>query len=385
MQSGLASRSPGIVVEVVEGKESLAAFIDAPTKLYEGLAGFQPALFMEQDMALSPNKGSFFQHGRARYFLARRSTEIVGRLSAQIVDDIPLGLPEKTGMFGCCDARDDAEAVSALFAAAEAWLKEQGCTHAFGPVTLNMNGEPGLLVEGQSLPRMIMTPWHPAYLGALVEQAGYARRKDLLNWRLEERPADNRGFANRIGQGALGPTAKLRNLDKKNVARDIRFTCDLYNDAWSKNEFFIPLRPIDMQDLEKSVKPLLPPEACTFVEIDGEPAGVLVVIPNLFEAFRGLGSKPSPLGWIKLGWRLLRPRFSSARIILMGVSRRYAGTVKGMAIAITLIEEMIKRRDKYENLILEAGWVLEDNEALNALLKRAFKPARRMRLYIKKL
>jgi len=46
---------------------------------------------------------------------------------------------------------------------------------------------------------------------------------------------------------------------------------------------------------------------------------------------------------------------------------------------------MIKRRDKYANLILEAGWVLEDNEALNALLKRAFKPARRMRLYIKKL
>lgn len=371
---------------MAEDKASLAAFIDAPTELYRNLPGFAPALFMEQEMSLSPKRSVFFQHGRAQYFLARRQGKVVGRISAQIVEHIPRGLPEKTGMFGCFDAIEDAVVVVALFAAAEAWLKEQGCTHAFGPVTLEMNGEPGLLVEGQDVPRMILTPWHPAYLGMLVEKAGYQRRKDLLNWRLDNKRVADRGFAGRVSEGALGATAKFRHLDKPNIKRDIQFVCDIYNDAWASNELFTPLRPIDLQDLEKSMKPLLPAESCTFVEIDGNPAGVLVVLPNLFEAFKGLGPKPNPIGWIKLGWRLMRRRFSSGRIILFGVARRYSGTVKGMAIAIALIEEMLKRRQKYDGLVLEAGWVLEDNEALNILLKRFdFKPSRRMRLYLKKL
>ncbi|MBG1232437.1 hypothetical protein [Aestuariivirga litoralis] len=378
--------SGNLVIVAAEDKASLAAFIDAPTLLYRDMPGFEPTLFMEQDMSLSPKKSTFFQTGQAKYFLAKRDGKVVGRISAQISPDTPRGLPDKTGMFGCFDVSDDLEATKALFAAAESWLREKGCKHVFGPCTLHMNGEPGLMISGQNVPRMIMTPWHPPYLAELVEASGYKPRKDLLNWRLDTKGAKDRGYAGRVTASALGANAKIRILDKPNIKRDIQFICDIYNDAWSENEFFVPLHPIDLHDLEKSVKPLLPADACIFVEIDGKPAGAMVIIPNLFEIFRGLGSRPNPRGWMKLGWRLLRHRFKSGRIILFGVARKYNKSVRGMAIAIALVEEVLKRRGKYAGVLLEAGWVLEDNDPLNTMLKRfEFEPARRFRMFLKDL
>jgi hypothetical protein len=375
-----------LVVAPVIGNASLAEFINAQSQIYAEQEGFVPTLYMEQEMALAPEKSAFFQSGLANYWLAKRGDRIVGRISAQTSKEIPVGLPKNTGMFGCFDVADDQVAARELLAAAEDWLVQQGCRLSFGPCTLDMNGEPGLLVEGQQEPRMILTPWHPSYASLLIEGCGYKKRKDLLSWRLESGALNGKGFGKRVSSGALGNRTVIRQLDKKNIKRDIQFICDIYNDAWKENELFVPLHPVDLKDLEKSLKPLLPPEACTFIEIDGEPAGVAVIIPNFFELTKDLSSRPGVIGWLKLGWRLLRHKFKSGRIILLGVSGRYKGTVKGMAIAINLVEVLLKNFGTYNGQFVEAGWVLEDNEALNVLLKRfGFRPSRRFRLYIKEL
>ena len=54
----------------------------------------------------------------------------------------------RRGQFGFIEAPDDPDIFTALFAAAEAWLKARGCTTALGPVNLSTNEEVGLLVEG---------------------------------------------------------------------------------------------------------------------------------------------------------------------------------------------------------------------------------------------
>jgi hypothetical protein len=90
--------------------------------------------------------------------------------------------------------------------------------------------------------------------------------------------------------------------------------------------------------------------------------------------------------WAKVGWRLLRHKFMSGRIILLGVSQRYNKSVRGMAIAIALIEQLLKSHEAHKARFIEAGWVLEDNAALNALLRQFnFSPSKKFRLYIKAL
>ena len=68
---------------------------------------------------------------------------------------------------------------SALFAAAEAWLRGKGCRTAMGPVHLSTNEEVGLLVEGHAEPPMFMMSHDPPHTPGRIEGAGYARAKDI--------------------------------------------------------------------------------------------------------------------------------------------------------------------------------------------------------------
>ena len=70
---------------------------------------------------------------------------MVGRISAQ-VDRAFNELPARTA--GGCSAssscEDDPEALDALLAAAEAWLRERGRDRMVGPMDFSMNDESGV-------------------------------------------------------------------------------------------------------------------------------------------------------------------------------------------------------------------------------------------------
>ncbi|MGI4946006.1 MAG: hypothetical protein ACRYHQ_36515, partial [Janthinobacterium lividum] len=163
----------GLAIVPVETKRQMRVFLQLPRRLYAGMPGFVPPLDLERRGMFHPKAAPFFAQGRARYFLARRGGRVVGRISAQ-VDPVTMaqwGGP--IGLFGALDAANDPDAVSALLEHAVAWLKAEGMERARGPYALAPNGEAGLLVQGERERTMLMSPWHPAYLGPLVEQAGW--------------------------------------------------------------------------------------------------------------------------------------------------------------------------------------------------------------------
>lgn len=363
---------------------ALKRFIGLPARAYAGQAGFVSPLRMDRRGLLDPAKATFFRQGRARYFLARREGRDVGRISAQIGAHLPRGANPGHGQFGALDGENDAEAIAALIAAAEGWLAAQGCTGVFGPCTLSMNEEPGLMVAGHDQPPMTMTPWHAPYLEAHLIRAGYRPLKDLHGWRLDN-CADviARGKAlTRCTAADLG--LNVRNLDLGNMGRELATICDVYNDAWSGNWGFVPLDPRDLAGIEKELKPFLHPDVGIIVERRGKPVAVMLILPNLFDITADLGMDPSPLGWVRLGLRSLRPRFTSGRIILMGITGAMRGSVGGAAIAMTLVQELINRHSARRWSHIEAGWVLQDNDALVRLLEYAgFKRSKTFRVFDK--
>lgn len=371
-----------VTVEPVASEAALKEFIGLPPRLYRGLAGYRAPLRMERAGLLDPARAPFFRHGEAQYWIARRNSVPVGRISAQIDFALPVGIAPGSGMFGCLDAADDGEAVRALFAAAEAWLAERGCTRAYGPCLLSMNEEPGLLVEGREEPPLIMVPWHPAYLEAHVEACGYAKCRDLHYWRLVTVTQELEAHRRRLRLAARRPGLTVRPLDLKNVARDVGIMRDVYNDAWRDNWGFVPLEPADLDGVSRDMKPFLIPDAGIIAELNGRPVGVVMVLPNLFEVTADLGADPSPLGWLRLGYRMFRHRFRSGRIILMGVISELRHSVGGAALAMTLVDELITRHARFQGDWIEAGWVLEDNESLLKILAQFnFVRTRTLRLY----
>ena len=374
-----------IVVSAVSGARQLSLFIKLPRLLYNDLPSYVPPLDMEQKDMLHPRRSPFFSHGTACYFLAWRDGKPIGRISAQI-DTLALEQPgPRTGFFGALDALDT-ECVKPLLEAATSWLRVQGIERVRGPWTLNYHGESGTMIEGQMEPPMIGTGWHPATLGPAIEQAGFAKAMDLLSYRMETSPTAEQ--ANRIPANLrqrLGGIT-VRGLRKDHLDEDTDILRSIYNDAWEGTWGNVPITEIEIRALLKALKPVLRPEQYVLVEFKGEPVAIALVIPNIFDLNGDVGGAPSPLGWVTLATRLLTHDFYSARVILLGVKKKLAGTALSAIIPGLLIDELMKRGRDLPYRTIELGWVLETNTPIRNLIERIVPvPYKRHRMYEKLL
>jgi hypothetical protein len=374
-----------ITVSPVSGSRQLSTFIKLPRRLYDGLPGYVPPLDMEERDLLSPRKSAFYDHGFGCYFLAWRNGVPVGRISAQI-DALVLQQPgPRTGFFGALDTVDP-ECVAPLLHAAETWLKTRQIERIRGPWSLNSNGQSGLMVEGQNEAPMIGTAWHPTMLGDAVEKAGYARAIDLLSYRMETGPAAEQ--ANQLPprlRDRMG-NIHMRGLRMDHINEDAEILRDIYNDAWADTWGNVPLTQREVQGLLKALKPILRSEQYVLAEVDGEPAAIALVVPNMFDVAGDLGGAPSPLGWLQLGTRVARHEFTSARVVLLGVRKKYLGTALRAMLPALIIDELMRRGHALPYRRIELGWVLESHEGLRALIERiAPKPYKRHRMYEKLL
>lgn len=373
-----------VVIEPVNTKAALAEFMRLPGLLYRDFPAYVPPLTMDRKGFLDPAKAPLFKHGRAQYWIARRGGAAVGRISAQIDEAQPAATFGDAGLFGCLDAIDDPAVVEALLAAAVDWLRAQGRTRAVGPCLLSMNEEPGLLVEGHDEPPLIMVPWHPPYLARHLEACGFVPCRDLHYWRLEKIEDHLRALNERRRTVSAAAAVTIRPLNMRDLAADIEIMRLVYNDAWKDNWGFVPLEPEDLAGLSRDMKPFVRPELGMIVERAGKPVAVAMILPNLFEITADLGADPSPLGWAKLGYRAFFHKFSTGRIILLGVLSEFRQSVTGAMIAMAMVDEIITRFTNYNNDLkwVEAGWVLDNNEPLRKLLRQyGFSVVRTLRLY----
>jgi hypothetical protein len=174
-----------VEVSSVSGGRDLKAFIDLPFRLHASHPLWVAPLKLERRLFLNRRMNTFFTHGQAEYFLARRDGRVVGRISAQVNDAFNDYQKKSWGWFGFLEFEDDQEVLEALLSAAESWLAGKGMERMVGPADFSMNEESGVLIEGFDLRPMIKQPWHPPYYQQRMEQAGMTKAMDLLMWNLE--------------------------------------------------------------------------------------------------------------------------------------------------------------------------------------------------------
>lgn len=373
-----------IIVSPVVGARQLALFIRLPRLLYSGLPGYVPPLDMEQKGMLSPKQSPFFAHGKACYFLAWRGEKPIGRISAQI-DFLALEktTEPRTGFFGALDALDTA-CVKPLLDAAENWLKQFDIERIRGPWTLNSNGESGTMIAGQNEAPMVGMGWHPETLGPAIEAAGFEKAVDLFSYKMEvSKEAEQANQVPANLRQRLG-SVTVRGLRTDHIPEDAEILKDIYNDAWAGTWGNVPLTSHEVQSLLKTMKPILKPEQYVLVEFNKEPVAIALVVPNVYDVSGDLKGAPSPLGWVKLATRILRHDFHSARVILLGVKKKLAGTALSAIIPALLIDELMQRGRHLPYRTIELGWVLETNTGIRNLIERIVpEPYKTHRMYEK--
>jgi hypothetical protein len=369
----------------VKGKALLKRFIRLAERLHKDDPAYIAPLHMEREEALT-EKNPFFGHAEVQFWLARRDGRDVGRISAQI-DTLAQSIrADAPGQFGMLAAEDDPEIFKALLDTAAAWLRARGMKAIQGPFNLNINEETGLLVDGFTTPPMLLMPHDRPYIAGHLEAYGLAKVKDVYAYLYDitgELPASVRRLLTR----ELPPDLKVRRMELKNIAKEIRNVTDIFNDAWSQNWGFVPLTEQETDYMAKSMKSLLDPRLTALVERNGEPIAFLIGLPNLNEAISGLNGKILPFGWATLLWRLKVKGVKTARVPLMGVRRAAAARdMLGALLPFLMIDLVRKEALKIGLTHIELSWILEDNlpmRRMNESLGAA--PYKTYRIYEKPL
>jgi hypothetical protein len=358
-----------IEVLPVNDKAMLRRFIRVPSDVHKHDAAWITPLTMEREEAFSPKDNEFLRRAEVRFWIARRDGRDVGRISAQIDPLAQRPEAERVGHFGCLSADNDARVFAALVGAAEDFLSSRHVTRVLGPFSLSINEEMGLLVDGFNTPPMMLMGHDPPYASAQLEALGYRKEKDTFAYLLDVE-APLRPAVRKLLDRPLPPSVKIRRLNFKDYANDIRKMVDIFNDAWSENWGFVPITGEEADELAKRMRMLLDDRLVWFAEVDGEAVAFIVTLPNLNEAIRDLGGRLLPFGWAKLLWRLKRRRIKSARVPLFGVRRKLAGTFLGSALPLQLIGAIRPGNAIFGFRSLELSWILEDNLPMRRILER---------------
>jgi hypothetical protein len=289
-----------------------------------------------------------------------------------------------TGFFGMLEAEDNTRTFQTLLGTAESWLRNQGMQCISGPFNLSINQELGLLVDGFDTPPSLMMGHARPYYGSRLEENGYAKEKDLLAYLsyTDFKPsAAMQTVTKRAKKGV-----RIRSLQKSNFSAELKIINSIHDDAWSQNWGFVPFTAEEFEHLGKDLKMLANEELVKIAEVNGEPAGFLVVLPNINEVIRDLNGRLLPFGWLKMLWRLKVKYPQSARIPLMGVRRRYQNNLLGAALAFMMIASTQEPALKLGIKEVELSWILEDNTGMRNIIEssgsRLYKT---YRIYSKKL
>lgn len=363
----------------VEVASRLDDFIRVPFQLYAGDPNWVPPLMMERRDALKPGGTPYLRRAAVAMWIARRNGRVVGRISAQ-VDPANLERYPGVGHFGLLAAIDDAAVIDALIATAEAWLRSRGMTQCLGPMSLSINEELGLLVEGFDSPPMLMMPHDPPYIAAHLERLGYAKARDLLAYRLDtaEVPQSMR----RILARPLSGNVTLRTIKWAEYKDEVRRMVDIFNDAWAGNWGFLPFDAAEIELMARQLRPLIDKRLVWFAEVDGEPVAFIVCLPNLNEAIRDLDGRLLPFGWAKLLWRVKKRGLTSARVLLMGAQSRFDKTLLGGLLPFHLIAKAFEGVQAAGIRTLEFSWVLDTNQPMRTIAETVCgAPYKTYRLY----
>ena len=375
----MPSTAEPLRIATVSGPHDLHRFIRVPWSIYAEDPAWVPPLLVERRDHLS-QRNPYFAHARTCFWLAYRGANPVGRISAQVDELWESRYRDATGFFGMLEAEDAAETFHALLGTAEAWLRDQGMSRILGPFNFSSNQECGLLVEGYDTPPMIMMGHARPYYADRILTEGYKGVKDLLAYRLAI------DFTTPKFMGAFlakaSGSVRIRPLRRSQWKEELQILRDIFEDAWSTNWGFVPFTEEEFQHLGNSLRQWVEDDFVQIAEVDGVPAAMIVVFPNLNEAIRDLDGRLLPFGWLKLLWRLKVAFPQTVRVPLMGVRKRYQGSALGTTLAFLLIERVRSHALKRGVREVELSWILEDNMPMrNILAALGSIPYKRYRIY----
>jgi GNAT superfamily N-acetyltransferase len=346
----------------VESPTDKRAFLRLPERLYANDPNWVCPLRIERRDFFDARKNPFFENADVQLFLARRDGRNVGRISAHVYHNHNNTHGERTGFFGFFECEYDYAIAEALLARAAACLKDRGMERMRGPANFTTNHEIGLVVDGFDRPPVIMMTYNPPFYPEFAERFGLKKVMDVYAYYTEDTNPTPERVVKLIDRIRKRSGTTIRPLDLSQFDDEVKRVKSIYDRAWAPNWGFVPMTDAEFAHMAKDMKQIVDPDIVLFAEVDGEPVGFSMALPDINQALIHLKGRLLPFGLIKLLWLLkVRKIVTGIRVLVMGVLPEY----QRRGIDNLLYHETFTRGVAKGYRSAETSWILETNEMMN--------------------
>jgi GNAT superfamily N-acetyltransferase len=338
-------------------------FVRFPWQIYAGDPFWTPPLIRSRLKTLDPARGTFFRQGEAACFIARRGRRDLGTIVAWINQRSNRYRDEKVAGFGFFEVVDDYQVAESLLAAACDWARARGMTLIRGPLYFSTEDSPGALVEGQEWPPVLLMGHTPLYYAGFLERFGMRKYRDAFGFRLDlsELQGDVHNLnpkllrADDIMQRRYGFT--VRPMRMADWDDELAAVISIFNEALGYQREHVPMDEREFISYANELKRLIDPDLVLVAEVDGQPIGISVTLPDVNQVLRRLNGRLFPWGWLKLLW--YRQRIDVASFKILGVLESYRGKGIEATFSVETARQLIAKRYAWVDFSL----VAEENDA----------------------
>ncbi len=358
-----------ITVKEAHSKKELTKFVKFPFQLYKDSNYWVPPIISQELETFDKKKNPIFNDADARFFLAYKNNEIVGRVAA-IINWLEVNHQKQKKMrFGWFDVIDDVEVTKALLEKVNEIGKANNLDYMEGPVGFSNLDKVGVMTEGYEHLGNMITWYNYPYYVEHFEELGFTDEKLYSESRFPFENVKIEFFQK--AQELIKKRYELTSVSFNKTKDVMPYTdkmFDLFNESYASLSSFVAITDIQKEYFKKKFVSFINPEYIKFViDKNNKLVAFAIVMPSFSKALQKTKGKLYPFGFR----HILQAKKHSKDVVfyLIGVLPEYQN--KGVTALIF---------NEYYNTFSEKGIIncirtpeLEDNLAIHQIWKH-FKP-----------
>jgi GNAT superfamily N-acetyltransferase len=354
-----------IKLKEVLNNRDLKNFIKFPLRLYQEHPFYVPAIYLDEQITLDANKNPAFEHCEARYWLAYRDKQVVGRIAAIINHKHITKWQQPYMRFGWFDAIDDISVSRLLMKSVENWAIERHLTAIHGPLGFSDLDREGMLIEGFEQLGTLATLYNYPYYPQHLLQLGFKKDIDWVEYLIcvpdELDPKISRAAEIVLKRNNLIKPSFQSKHEILDYAPQI---FELINGEYSHLYGAVPLSDDEIKHYVQAYFNFVSPEYVPLIlDGNGQVVAFGLAIPSLSKALQKCGGKVFPAGWLYL-LNAMRKN-DLADLYLVAVKKEY----QGLGVNMVLMEHIYKVFIKNGIKMVESNPELETNHKVQSQWK----------------
>ncbi|NOR28642.1 MAG: GTP cyclohydrolase [Lutibacter sp.] len=354
-----------ITIQEMISKKEMKAFVKFPFKLYKNNPYWVPPIINDELDSFDTAKNPVFEHAEARFFVAIKNNEIVGRIAA-ISNYTEINEQQLKKMrFGWFDFIDDIEVSKLLLRKVE----EIGVQHKLefmeGPVGFSNLDKVGVLTDGFDHIGTMITWYNHAYYKTHFEKLGFTIEKEYLENKFAFKNV-KREPLERVS-AIIKKRYQLKSLNfskTKDIFPHVNKMFDLFNESYASLPSFVPISDVEKAYFKKKYISFINPEYIKFVlDKDDNIIAFAIIMPSFSKALQKANGKLFPFGL----FHLLKAKKKSKDVILYLIGVHPKHQSKGIHALLFLEMQISCELNGIENCIRTPE--LASNEPIAAIWK----------------